>query len=123
VNPFAIGFLLINMVMLLLLPRRYAAGPFLIGVCYMTLGQRAELGPFTFNVVRLLVLAGITRTIIRGEHPAGETNRLDWLMLIWSVWALISSNFHEQPRQELIFDLSVSIFFFALFIIPQRTCL
>jgi hypothetical protein len=106
-NAFATTFLLINAAMLLLLPRRWAPLPLLVGACYMTLGQGIEIGPFTFTVIRMLVLAGVVRIIVRGERLDGEMNVLDRLMLVWAFWALVSSAFHDYPSNALVFRLGL----------------
>ena len=76
-------FLVINATLLLMLPRRWASLPFLVGACYMTVGQVIMLGPFTFTVIRLLIALGLVRMIIRGERLAGGMNG-DSLMLVWA---------------------------------------
>lgn len=91
----------------MLLPRRWAPLPFLVGACYMTLGQGIEIGPFTFTVIRMLVLVGLARIVVRGERLAGGLNGLDRLMLLWSVLALVSSFFHNDPSAELVFRLGL----------------
>lgn len=73
----------------------------------MTLGQGVEVGPFTFTVIRVLVAAGIVRVIMRGERLAGGMHSMDWLMVVWAVWALISSVFHNDPSDALIFRLGL----------------
>ena len=98
-----IAFTLINALVLFGLPRRLAPVPLLVGACYMTLGQGIELGPFSFTVIRLLIAVGIVRVIIRSEYLEGKMNGLDWLMLTWSAWALVSSIFHADPLAALIF--------------------
>lgn len=99
----ALIFLLINAAMLISLPRRWAPLPLLIGACYMTYGQGIELGPFHFTIIRLLVAAGIARVLLRGERPAGKMNGMDWLMVGWAVWAMLSIFFHNDPASKLIF--------------------
>lgn len=106
-NSIAIVFVLGNAIALFLLPRRWAPLPLLIGACYMTLGQGIELGAFSLPVIRLLVAAGLIRIIARGEKVAGGVNAVDKLMVLWSVWALISSIFHDDPSDELIFRLGL----------------
>jgi hypothetical protein len=106
-NSFVIIFLLINLVALLLLPRRWAPLPLLVGACYMTLSQGVEVGPFTFTVIRILVAAGVVRTIVRGERLSGGINTLDRLMMAWAAWALISSIFHNVPSDALVFRLGL----------------
>ena len=101
----AITFTMLNALALLSLPRHWAPVPLLVGACYMTLGQEIEMGPFNFTVLRLLIAIGIIRVIIRGENLNDRINSLDWLMLFWAVWALISSFFHSDPSSALIFRL------------------
>ncbi len=101
-NITAIVFLMINGGLLLTIPRRWAALPLLVGACYMTLEQRIELGPFNFPVLRILLAAGFVRVIIRSERLSGRMNGLDWLMVSWAAWALISSLFHSDPFAALV---------------------
>jgi len=106
-SGFAVAFVLINAVALLVLPRRWAPLPLLIGACYMTLGQGIEIGPFHFTVIRMLVAVGLVRVILRGESLAGGLNSLDWLMLAWSAWGLVSSFFHKDPSAAMVFRLGL----------------
>jgi hypothetical protein len=67
----------------------------------MTMGQGIEIGPFSFTVIRMLVAVGVLRVVLRGERLAGGMNALDRLMVVWAVWALISSAFHN-PSDVLV---------------------
>lgn len=107
-TPAAILFLLVNALALLALPRRLAPLPLLVGACYMTLGQGVDVGPFRFTVIRLLALAGFIRVLVRSERPAGGLNGMDWLMVVWAIWALVSSAFHEEPKSQLIGQLGLT---------------
>lgn len=107
-NDFGLAFLLINATMLMLLPRRWAPAPLLVGACYMTLGQEIEIGALHFPIIRILIAVGIVRVILRGERPAGRMNSLDWLMVVWGVWALISSVFHKDFSAALINRLGLA---------------
>lgn len=106
-NAIGITFLLINIALLMMLPRRWAPLPLMIGACYMTLGQGIEIGPFHFTVIRLLVAAGVIRIILRGERLGEGMNVMDWLMVAWAAWALISSIFHNDPSGALVFRLGL----------------
>ena len=101
-NSTAVAFVILNAGALLLLPRHWAGLPLLVGACYMTLGQGIEIGPFSFTIIRMLVLAGFVRVIVRRERIAGGMQRLDWLMIVWALWALLSSAFHKEPNAALI---------------------
>ncbi|MFT3868868.1 MAG: hypothetical protein QM715_10465 [Nibricoccus sp.] len=100
-NGFAFIFLLINAAALLSVPRRWAPLPLLAGACYMTLGQGIEVGPLHFPIIRLLLLFGFARVIIRNERPAGGFNGLDWFMLAWAFWCLFSSIFVQPLTSQL----------------------
>jgi hypothetical protein len=73
----------------------------------MTIGQGIEIGSFHFNVIRMLVLSGMLRVLIRRERLAGDMNGLDWLMLAWAAWAMISSVFHKDPSVALVYRLGL----------------
>jgi hypothetical protein len=106
-NGFSIAFVLFNAAALILLPRRWAPLPLLIGACYITLAQGLEIGPFHFTVIRILVAVGLVRVIIRREGLRSGMNSLDRLMLVWAVWALISGVFHADPSAALVFRLGL----------------
>ena len=102
VSPVATSLLIACALALLFLPLRWAALPLLVGACYTTLGQEFTLGPFHLPVLRLLIVVGFIRVILRGEGLAGFANGLDALMLGWGVWALVSSLFHENASAALV---------------------
>jgi len=102
-NELATVFLLANAAVLLALPRQWAPLPMLVGTCYMTPGPGIEVGGFSFNIVRILILVGFIRVLFRGERPVGGMNNMDWLMLAWGGWALCTSVFHQAPKDALVF--------------------
>lgn len=71
--------------LLLVLPRRYAMVPMLIGACYLTLGQSVAVGWAHFHLIRILIACGMLRIIIRGEIAHITFNAIDKLFLAWLV--------------------------------------
>ena len=55
--------------------------------------------------MRILVAAGFLRVIVRKERLPGGFVGLDRLMILWAIWACISSAFHEDPKTDLITKL------------------
>ncbi len=101
---YSILFLIIDSAALLLLPRRFFIPSFLAGVCYTTVSQLIEVGGMHLTILRILIIIGILRIIMRGEHISGDKlNRLDWIVLFWGLWMLFSSIFHEDPKREIVF--------------------
>lgn len=104
----AIAFLAINVTGLLLVPRRWAFLPLLLGACYMTQGQGVELGSLSFTVIRILVAIGAVRALIRRETMPGGVKGMDFLIFLWAFWACTSSLFHSNPSRDLIYKLGYS---------------
>ena len=104
-TTFAISFVIIIGLALLLIPRKWAPLPLFIGVFYMTLGPRIEIGPFTFTVIRILILVGIIRAIFRREFLSGGLIGLDLLFLGWASWGILSSLFYDDLLDSLVFRL------------------
>ena len=75
------------------------------GACYLGFGPGVELGALHFTMIRLLVVAGVSRVVLRREWLPGGLIGLDRLMVIWAIWLCISSVFHEDPKSDLIFKL------------------
>jgi hypothetical protein len=115
-------FLIIAAGALLLLPRRWAPLPFLVGACYMTLGQQILIGPFHFTVIRVLVFAGLVRVLARGERISGGLIGMDKVLLLWGAWALASSVFHRSPEEALIFRLGVVYGALGIYLLIRVFC-
>ncbi len=107
-NGLVVGFLLVNAIALLVLPRRWAALPLLVGTCYIPFYPSLELGPLHFNAIRVLVAIGGVRVITRGEWNPASMNGIDRAMLLWAGWMLLSSAFHNDPSSTFIFRLGLA---------------
>jgi hypothetical protein len=81
--------------------------PFLVGACYITYGQGIEVGALTFYVIRLLLLGGLIRVIIRREFAGIRLITLDKLMILWGAVAVLSSFGHEDPGSAVVFRLGM----------------
>jgi hypothetical protein len=120
-NPVVVVFLILNALALLVLPRRWAPLPLIMGACYVTRAQSIELQVFTFTVMQVLIVVGVARVLIRGEWRAPEANGLDFLMLVWGTWLALSVLFHNDVSQQmvkrlgLVFDAWGLYFLFRVF--------
>jgi hypothetical protein len=122
-NGLVIIFLLVNAVALILLPRRWAPVPLLIGACYVPAGSVIQLGPLHFTAVRILISVGLVRIFMRGERFADPMNGLDKLMLVWAVWAVISAMFHKNPLEALVFNLGLIYDSCGIYFLLRLYCL
>jgi hypothetical protein len=122
VNTPALIFVVCNAVALLALPRAWAPLPLIVGACYMTLGQGIEVGPLTFTVIRILIAVGVLRVLVRREWMSGGMQALDWLMVLWALWAGVSSLFHEAPFSALIFRLGFAYNACGIYFLIRSFC-
>jgi hypothetical protein len=60
----------------------------------MTIGQVIEVGPFNFQLFRLLLAFGALRVLLRGERIRGRLNAVDKMVLAWGAWVFFASFFH-----------------------------
>lgn len=104
-TPLGFLFTLIASIALLTVQRRWAPLPLLMGACYMTVGQGVEIGPFSFTVIRIVILMGWVRVLVRGERPPGGLIGLDWIMIYWGLWGVCCSVFHSSPSSYLVTQL------------------
>ena len=83
VNP--LGFLLLCVAagLLLVLPRRWAVLPFSIIACFIAPAQRVVVLGLDFNFMRLMVLVGVGRLLIRRETATFQISQFDMFVFFW----------------------------------------
>ncbi len=91
ISPIGVVFMLLMGVLILALPRRHALLPVVAMVCFMTMGQRLMVLNLNFTLIRILLVFGFLRVLLRDEVRSGPLNKVDQ-MLIWWVLASIISN-------------------------------
>ena len=107
-----------------MVPQRWGLVPLLIGATCVPRSQELELGTLHFGVVRLVVLAGLLRVIVKREHIVGSLHVLDRLMIVWGIWYVGSSVFHTDNSKltrfgEIYTDLG--IYFLARVFLRDHT--
>jgi hypothetical protein len=90
VNPFGLLFTLTMGLLLIALPRKYALLPVIILICYMTMGMRIMVGGLNFTMIRILLVFGWIRLLIRGEFRSIKLNQLDKIMLWFTLSSIIT---------------------------------
>jgi hypothetical protein len=121
-SPIGILFLCAGAAGLAVLPRRWAAVPLVAGACYMTVGQEITVGPFTFTVIRILILVGLVRVRLRRERLAGGLHALDWSILAWGAWACFSALFHAPVLAALVFRLGLVYNAWGIYFLTRIFC-
>lgn len=89
IHPLSLTFALVSGFLMLLLPRRAAMVPLLFAVVFIPLQQRIVIFTLDFFVLRILVLFGWIRVMMRGEFQGLVLNRIDKLMLLWALSSIV----------------------------------
>jgi len=89
-NPLGIAFALVMGILLMVLPRRFAIIPILMLVSYMTMGTNIVVGGLNFTMLRLLLMFGWARLIIRGELRGVKLNRIDWAIIAFVISSVVT---------------------------------
>jgi hypothetical protein len=106
-NSVALMFLLIDAAALLVLNRRWAALPLLVGACYIPAYLSLDLGPLHFTAIRVLVAVGLIRVAIKREWPIYGLNGLDRAMIAWAAWLFFSGLFHNDPMSTSVYRMGL----------------
>jgi hypothetical protein len=123
-NPIALGFLLILVCLTCLLPRRLAFCPVIIMIGVMPMGQQIEFFGLHFYLFRIVMLAGILRTIVRGEIIQLKLTGMDKLFVGWVIVSVVFGTL-AKPSMELFINRSgdaynaLCCYFFARCVIVE----
>ena len=94
-------FVLIAGSCLLALPRRWAAMPLLLAAAYTTRMPIVQIGPASLSVLRILVVIGFIRILLKGERITNGLIALDRLILFWATLLVAMSAFHSSDAWTL----------------------
>lgn len=98
VHPVGLAALLILGVAMLLVPRRFALLPMLVLACFVPSAQRVVVLSFDFDFLRLMVLLGWMRIVLRNEAAGFLFRPLDWVFVAWvAVGSAAYISLHATP--------------------------
>ncbi len=100
ISPIVAVMLLIAIALIMALPRRKVIMPFLIAFFTVTPGSVVVLGGVHFTALRILILVVLARrlTFSRQERYPGGFNRIDRVVILWSICAVVAFilQFHDK---------------------------
>ncbi|HED64580.1 MAG TPA: hypothetical protein ENJ09_03390 [Planctomycetes bacterium] len=83
-HPLAAASMILLGIMTLALPRKYALLPLLLLINFIPCSQRIAIAGLDFNLLRIMIIFGWTRILMRGEFKDMGLVKLDKLMLAWA---------------------------------------
>lgn len=89
------------------IPRKYFLLPFILAACFVPADQRVIIFDLDFTPLRMLVLVGFLRTIVRGERLTFKWNRFDKLVLAWAICGALIYIIQWADMRALIYKCGV----------------
>jgi hypothetical protein len=125
INNIGLAVTILMCVLMLILPRRYALLPVLVLTCYMSMGQRVVVGGLHFTTIRILVIFGWLRVLIRRETGDIRLTRIDKALIWWTVSGSCLYVLLWQTSEAVINRLghgydALGLFFLFRFLIRSR---
>jgi len=107
-HPLAALLIVVLGLALLLLPRRWAVAPMIVMACFVAPAQRIVVFTLDFDLLRIMVLFGWLRLVIRREAGGFRWQTMDTVILCWAASATIINTLQHQSIEALINRLGFS---------------
>ena len=102
VNDIGLYFTLIMATLLIVLPRKYAPVPLLMTALYLTQGQVAVIATLHFTMLRIMLLIGCIRVIMRKEYDGIKLNKIDILLILFVISSVLTKTILFQTSEIFI---------------------
>ena len=126
-HPLVAVAMVLAIVLILCLPRKYVIVPVLLALFLIPTEQVIVFAGIHFNIYRIIILAGLARRAasIRSSPLASGFNFMDWLVTLWAVSYLVISLLQWMEFQALVMSLglfldSLGSYFVLRFLIQDR---
>ncbi len=107
IHPVGLVAVILMGIAVLVLPRRYSLVPFLVMACFIAPTQRLVLMTLDFNLLRLLILFGWARVFMSGEGSGFKWNRLDSLIVLWTLSGTLILTLREATLAGFVYRLGM----------------
>jgi hypothetical protein len=108
IHPLGLVAVLVLGTAMLLLPRRYASLPMIVMACFIAPAQRIVVLGADFNLLRIMVLFGFVRLLMRKEFHGVMMRPMDWLVIGWATANTASYTILHMSAAALVNRLGFS---------------
>ena len=89
-QPASLGFTLLLGLLVLVVPRRYAIVPIVVGGIFIPADQRIVILTLDWQMFRLLILFAFSRLLIRGEFAPFKMLPIDYCVFALAAWTIVA---------------------------------
>jgi hypothetical protein len=109
VHPLAMVMLAVAAILVFAGPRRTAAAAMLFVACFVSSGQDIVIFGASLYALRILVLVGLLRALVRNEIHSLRLNRIDTLVLLWCACGVAAYTIQQANFAGFVFKTGQSI--------------
>ena len=88
--------------LILVLPRRFAAFPLIMTACYITLGQVIVIASLHFSMLRIIIFFGFVRIILRKELFSIRLQKIDKILFAYVIASVFASILLNNGSNEVV---------------------
>lgn len=108
-------FAVLLVVLTLTVPRKYFLVPFIAAVCFIPFDQRIIVLGLDFTPLRWLIVFGVLRMLLRGEHKEIAWNSFDKMVFAWAFCGAVVYVIKTPAMSELIYISGVTFDIIGLY--------
>jgi len=104
IAPLGLAMLLLSCVVFLVVDRKHALWPLFIMVFFISQAQKVVVFSLDFNQMRVMVLVGLVRVLLKGELKNVKRHKMDYFII---AYALVVAVFHiiREGNEVIVFEL------------------
>jgi len=107
ITPTTVIITLVLSVWIMVIPRKYFLLPFIVAACFIPGSGRVIIASLDFTPLRICVLFGVLRLLVRGEVIRIHWNKFHKLFVIWLILGAIIYVFRWGDLRTLIYKFGV----------------
>lgn len=115
IHPVGLAAVLILGLAVLFLPRRWAIFPMICIACIVPSAQKLVILGLDFNFLRIMVVFGFMRLLIKKEHVGFVWTQLDTMVILWSISAILIFTFQQGTFSTFINRLGFGFDVFGMY--------
>jgi hypothetical protein len=114
-HPLGLAIILAGAALTLLVPRQYAILAILIPSIFVTEAQRILICGVGFDTMRILILFGVVRVVVRGEVSELSLCAIDKIFILWIVMRIVCHTLLWGTGSALVYQLGAAYTAMGLF--------
>ncbi|MEN6383762.1 MAG: hypothetical protein ABFD79_01035, partial [Phycisphaerales bacterium] len=117
IHPLAAGAVVILGIAMLSVPRRLSIVPMMIIVCLIPAVQKISILGMDFNLLRIMVLFGVTRLLLRSEYAEFTWKPIDTALVIWAISSMVVFSMQQGSSSAMINRLGFGFDAFGMYFV------